>query len=406
MGDRRELRNSLLVGLAMTTISLALHFAPVWVNMLNRGSVTWEGQPLPHDFIVDCILEHSETGEPAFQRRPLTTWGIAALEGIGVPPATAFILLGFALFFIAGLLVHRLVRSFGSTPKQALIAQLLFHASPTVLFAWFDPMYTYDEPIQYVALLVSLIAVLRKHVALFIGAFTIALIARETSVILLPAFAYLVGYPRRKDIVMLLAPLVLLAVFLFFYLPYVHAELATFADIITRYRFLAFNFSDAKMTGESLSYLVMTLALPVFLLARFSRTKNCSEEDRRLIRAFWTTVVLNTMAVLIAAKAREARLFALPMIIGWPLFGQALVAEVERHQDLKQLLSFLKDPLLLVCLVAIVIGLYFGVHFVFRLSTGIQQDNLFHEYLIAELVFIAACLLADAGRKRRLAITH
>ncbi len=397
MGDRRELRNSLLLGLLMTLFSLALHFAPVWVTMLYRGAQTWDGAPRPHDFLVDCIEEHSGKGEPAFERRPLTTWSIEALERIGVPPAAGFIIIGFTFFLLAGLLAHHLARSFGSTPKQALIAQLLFHASPTVLFAWFDPMYTYDEPIQYVALLISLIAVLRKQNALFIVAFTISLIARETSAILLPGFAYLLGYPRRKDIVMLMAPLVLFAAFLFFYLPYVHEELSTLADIITRYRFIAFNFRDAAMSSESLCYLVMTLVLPTFLFHRFNQSKTCTEEDRRLMKAFWVTLLLNTLAVLIAAKAREARLFALPMILGWPLLGKALMAEIERLGGWVQLLSFLRKPLLAIEFAAKAVIILLGVRMLFVLSTGIQQDNLFHEYLVAELLFILACMLASTN---------
>lgn len=399
MGDRSMFRNSLLLGLALTAVSLALHFAPVWVNVLNRGAMTWDGQPLPHDLIDEIINEHRSGPEVAFTRRPLMTWSVDALTGLGVRSRTAFIALGFGLFFVAGLLVHRIARTLGGTWAQALMGQALFHLSPTILFAWFDPIYTYDEPIQYVALLTALLATVRGSAWGFVVAFSIALIAREPSLLLAPGFIVLTK-PRRWWVIAL--PVLAWLSFLFMWMQGAWMSGASLLDLSERPGFLRFNFQDISRAGESLCYLALVLALPVFLLVRFQRSTSCSDEDRRLLRAFWISLVVNTITVLVAAKAREARLFALPLIFVWPLFGKVVQSEIERHGGWRLMLSFFERPLSAFEFVLKAIVWIFAVHFGFALSTGIPQDNLFHEYLIAAGLLILTCTMADAQDRSRL----
>lgn len=399
MGKHRELRNSILFGLLLTALSLALHFAPVWVNMLNRGAQTWDGRPLPYSSVEESINEHRNGPEVAFTRRPLMTWSVDALSAAGLHPEHAFVALGFGLFFLAGLLVHRVARQSGSTPARALLAQVCFHLSPTVLFAWFDPMYTYDEPIQYVALLLAMLAALRGSAWWSMVCFAIALIAREPSLLLAPGFALLLA---PKDRWKSIAPILAYTVFLLWWMQGDWMFGASLLDLQERPSFLHFNFSDARIGAESVCYLTLVLALPVFLLARFHRSRACTAEDRRLLRAFWITLVLNTIAVLVAAKAREARLFALPLIFGWPLMGKALTSEFGRYTSVRSFFAFLSSPLLALQFVGGAVVISIGITRLFNLSTGIGADNLFHETLIAELLVILACLYADKHRRSHL----
>ncbi|MCB9183097.1 MAG: hypothetical protein H6591_04195 [Flavobacteriales bacterium] len=394
------MKRSLLLGLALTAFSLALHFLPIWETMLNRGPETWDGQPLPHDYIEQCIQDHRQGAEIAFARRPLTTWSIDALTTIGLPAKTAFILLGFGLFLLAGLLIHRIAEQLGAQPGEALIAQAAFHLSPTVLFAWFDPLYTYDEPIQYAALLVALLALLRGQHVIFSLSFTIALIARETSVLLLPGLVWLARDTRRRSWPAFVAPLLLFALFTYWIIERQGITDPTLADLGGRLGFITFNFGTLSMAGESLCYLTLALALPSFLLYRHGRSDASSPADRAMIQAFWITLVLNTLVVLFAAKAREARLFALPMILGWPLLGKAIMDELRRAGGIGSILSFMRQPLLAIAFVVKAVVLSIAVYRFFSLSTGIEQDNLFHEYLIAELLLILVCLYAGKYRKR------
>ncbi|MBL0128977.1 MAG: hypothetical protein IPP83_16360 [Flavobacteriales bacterium] len=400
MGERRAMKKSILLGLVLTALSLALHFASIWVTMLNRGAQTWDGQPLAKDYIETMIDDHGSGKDISFRRRPLTTWCVEALHEVGIPPKEGFIGLGFLLFFFTGLLVFRLAVEVGSTNGQALFAQGFFHLSPTVLFAWFDPMYTYDEPIQYAALIGALLAAQHRRTLICIAVFTIATIAHETSLLFVPALYLLLRADKSKAFTVIGSTCLLFAGFLFFYLPHVGIVGASTTDAIDRLSTLAFNFSSWTMTIETASYLVMTLALPAFLLWRFSRSSSCSPSDKLWLRAFWFTLLLNTFLVLIAAKAREARVLALPLLLGWPLIGKALFAEIERHGGWRSLLTFVRTPRVAAILVAIAIAVYFGVRYAFVLSTGIPADNLFHEYLVASVVIIAASLLADRHLSR------
>lgn len=393
-------KRSLLLGLALTALSLALHFLPIWETMLNRGPETWDGQPLPHDYIEQCIIDHEQGAEIAFARRPLTTWSVRALISTGLTAKAAFIFLSLGLFLIAGLLIHRIALDLGSSQGTALIAQAAFHLSPTVLFAWFDPMYTYDEPMQYAALLIALLALLRKQNSLFALSFTLALIARETSLLLLPGFVWLTRDRWRSSWPILVAPLLLFVLFTYWIVQRQDIADPTLTDIGGRLGFIGFNFGTWSMVSESVAYMVLVFALPVFLLVRFGSLPDRTTEDRHRLKAFWITLVLNTLVVLFAAKAREARLFTLPLILGWPLLGRAIMHEIQRAEGIGSFLAFLRQPLLAVEFALKAVVLSIAVYKLFSLSTGIEQENLFHEYLIAELLLILICLYADKHRQR------
>ncbi|MBK7385076.1 MAG: hypothetical protein IPI81_17340 [Flavobacteriales bacterium] len=399
MTEGRALRNSVLLGLVLSAFSLALHFAPVWVTMLNRGAQTWDGELLAKDYIETMIDEHRSGSDISFRRRPLTTWCVDTLHEVGIPPKAGFIGLGFLLFFVAGLLVFRSAVSLGSTNGQALVAQGFFHLSPTVLFAWFDPMYTYDEPIQYVALIGALLAAQSGRTLGCIAPFTIATVAHETSLLFVPAVYLLLRDDKRRAFMIIGTTCLLFAAFLFFYLPQVGIVGASATDAIARLGTITFNFSSWTMTIETASYLVMTLALPAFLLWRFGRSSACSPTDRIWLRAFWITLLLNTALVLIAAKAREARVLALPLLLGWPLIGKALFAEAERHGGWRSMLAVLRGPRLALTLALVTAGTYFGIRKAFVLSTGIPQDNLYHEYYTVSFVIIVALLYLDRHRE-------
>jgi hypothetical protein len=381
---------SLLLGLALTAFSLALHFLPIWENMLNRGAETWDEQPLPYDYIETVIAVHGDGSDPAFARRPWTTISIAALTAIGLTPKQAFIAVGLIGFFIAGALVFLIAMRLGLGERSALWSQALFHLSPTVLCAWFDPLYTYDEPIQYAAVLVALLALLHQRWIVYVPALMIALMARETSLLLLPA-CILIASKRKLTII---ASLVSVALFIAWLMiaPHGTSVSALSTDLARRADYLSFNFS-AERIGETIGFLVLVLALPLFLLIRQRIAL-----PPAWFRGFIMVLALNVPLVLVGGYAREARLFALPLVIAWPWLGTVLQAELDQHCGWTGLLGVFRSPvnaLLLIAATAIItVGTYAG----FTLTATGQADNLFHEMLIAQLAFIAACLIASRRR--------
>lgn len=377
----------LLLGIAFSALTLALHLAPVWVTMLNRGAQDWLGQALPHDYLDQCVAGHRGGADPAFARRPLTTWSIDALALLGVPVKGAFIAVGLLGFLLTGLIIRRIALRLGASPAEALWSQAMFHGSPTVLFAWFNPLYTYDEPLQYLALSLGLLWLLRERWAPAAVALTAALIARETSALLLPALVLLA--PSRQRAAILLAPVLLYASYLLLRGDPVLS--AWPEDLLRRADCLALNLGPARL-AETVAYLLLVLALPTYLLLRFRG--QAPGLQGRLTAGFLVALALNTAVVLSAALAREARLFALPLLLGWPLLGAALKAELRQAGGWRGLAALLRNYRTAAVLAALLALVSFAVFRLFEPSTGIEEDSLFHEWLIAELGLIAALVLA------------
>lgn len=397
---RRDLIAPVLVGLGMSALTLAIHFAPIWVTMLNQGAFTWDHKPLPYDFLVDCIREHQTVA--AFAKRPLTSWAIGGFSALGITPATGFIAVGSLFFFLTGLLVFRSAFWFGLKFDQALVAQFIFHASPTILFAWFCPLFTYDEPIQYVALLIAIGAWWERRSWLFILAFTIALIARETSVLLTPSLLFLAWANeersnmriRVRSLALSAVPLVLYGAFLWYFLSSSQLVPGIVDDLNSRRDLISFNFRDIDLTAESLWYLYLVIGIPVFLLLRYQDSSPCTTRENQMICAFLIALALNSLVVFFFTQAREARLFALPLLLVWPLLGKALLTELERHGGRKSYLAYFLRPARSLLLLGSLVAIYALVRLTFPMSTGIQQDNPFHEYIAIQTLFMIACLVA------------
>lgn len=385
------MRQSLLLGLLISSFSITLHFLPIWENMLNRGAETWDEKPLPHDYIDGVIALHSDGSDAAFVRRPLTTWIVNTLHTVGLPLKTSFIGVGWFGFLVAGMLVFGIARQLGAEPRVALWSQALFHLSPTVLLAWFDPIYTYDDPLQYATLFAAMLLCLRQRWVAFALAFAVALIARETSLLLLPAFVLIA--PQRRAAI--LASTAAVAIFGWWLLvaPVGTSSSEITADVIRRAEYTQINFSVERFR-ETIGFIVLTLALPLFLLFR-----NRSSYTKPWMNAFLVVVLLNTPLVLVSADAREARLLALPLIIGWPLLGIALHKELEKHGGWLGLLLAFRKPQKAFALFVLTGSFALLAYTFFILTATWQQDNLFHEMLIAHLAFMTACVLAPLKRR-------
>lgn len=388
----------------MTALSLAIHFAPPLNSTLNMSNEDWNtgGDLVSSDHIAH-MLEFHRSGDPAFIRRPLTTWCMDGLVAIGVPPVLSFLLCGFLLFMVAGVMVYRAAGSMGADQGQATAAQVLFHLTPTVLFAYFAPIYSYDEPLQYVLLLIALASFSAGRSWAFIVAFALAMVARESSLLLLPSIAYLALSGERearwRTLIMLVAPAVLYAAFLAFYLNHIGLDHGAEAEMGSRMSLFEENFKNGDMAGESLCFLFLALGLPLFLIGRYVLLPECPAPHKQRVRAMLIALLLNTAVVLVATKAREARLFALPLIFVFPLLGHAWHAEMARHQGFRGVFHSLRRwDLALLFLFAGSLVVLVADH-VFVLSNGVASENLFHEVFIGQALFMLCCWLSDIARR-------
>ncbi len=308
-------------------------------SMLNENNTR-----ISHGFLKSQIDYHQEIAP--FARRPLTSFLIESVTGkFGLRSGHAFILVNFILLFLSGLFLFRLSKTLKESTEQALVNMSVYFLSFSVLFAFFPPVFSYDEPLQYCFILLSLIAFVQKKWGWYVPFFTLALISRETSMLLLPAllifmpglgkfnFRSLSKEHLRLGIPILL-PLLIYGIYLALFI-YTNDQLkATQIEMASRYSCFLENFESTKNTVETWISLFLALAPFLYLTMVYVKREVVPIRQKKWVYAFLLTVIINTPIVILTAFARETRLFALPLFFIWPVFASRF------GEDIKLLFSF------------------------------------------------------------------
>lgn len=255
-------------------------------------------------YIVDL---HANAVGP-FTTRPVTTFLIQSLSAAThLPSWFGFVIVQFLLLTAAAYCLARLSERLESPP---LFSAAAFFLSFTVLFSFVTPNDSYDEAAQYLFLFLALRALVSGRDVSFAVLFFLALLARETTALLIPGFL-LLGWAGKKSAWKFALPL---AAFSFYYFTR-----EAVADP-HRFQYWARNLQSVKTAFESLVSLGLALALPMSLYGA-ARRLGLMRAHTPWLRAFFWSAVLNTPVVFYAAYARESRLFALPLVFLWPLCG-------------------------------------------------------------------------------------
>ncbi|WP_373517664.1 hypothetical protein [Pricia sp.] len=374
-----------LVALSFTLIIFGIHMLPNMDSMLNENNTR-----ISHGFLKSQIDYHQEIAP--FARRPLTSFLIESVTGkFGLRSGHAFILVNFILLFLSGLLIFKLSKALKSSSERALSNICVYFLSFSVLFAFFPPVFSYDEPLQYCFILLALIAFVQKRWAWYVPLFTLALISRETSLLLFPALVlFMPGVEKlvlnrfSKEHLKLCVPILLPLFFYGIYLALfisIHDQLkATQIEMASRYSCFLENFESTKNTVETWTSLYLALAPFLYLVAVQMRNRDAPARHNKWIGAFLLTVIINTPIVILTAFARETRLFALPLFFIWPVFSQLF------GQEIKLLFSFglyqrvfNKWPYLLGFLALNSMNFWFC--FQVYPELGLGQNTFFGEYL-------------------------
>lgn len=352
-----------------------LHLLPQHNSMWNLRFEGYgpDASGLSSDYLAEVVHYHQT--EQAFARRPLTTWliqGLAALSGISL--AKSFVLLQLFLCWMGALAVYAL----SASHRQGLLNQTFFLLGFSVFFAWFPPIYTYDEPLQYLLLFGSLAAWRSQKLWLGMLLLAGAVLARETSWLLWPAFLWLFGLGemqlkgfKRAS----LAVLLVYAAWFFASEPLLGVSQDAGSEVVLRFTLLAQNF-DATHLSETLWMLFLVIGLPL-QLSLFA----AGSWPKRERQAFWIALLLNTLVVLATARAREARLFALPLIFAWPWLATAvkgLYLEVEARAA-----QMSKGAWIYLLILPLA---YLLAKYTFTQTAANPAENWFNEYLFVYLI--------------------
>ncbi len=387
-----------LVALLFALMIFGIHMLPNMDSMLNENNTR-----ISHGFLKSQIDYHQEIAP--FARRPLTSFLIESVTGkFGLRSGHAFILVNFILLFLSGLLLFRLSKTLRDNMEQALFNMCVYFLSFSVLFAFFPPVFSYDEPMQYCFILLALIAFVQKKWGWYVPFFTLALISRETSMLLLPALMFfmpglgkfnvrLLSKEHVRLCISIMLPLLFYGIYLALFI-YTHDQLkATQIEMASRYSCFLENFESTKNTVETWTSLFLALAPFLYLVAVQMRKKDALAWQKKWIGAFLLTVIINTPIVILTAFARETRLFALPLFFIWPVFASLFGKEV------KLLFSFGLYPNIFKKWQAVFIFLILNLlnyWFCFQVypEVGLGENTFFAEYLfVINLLMVLLGLL-------------
>ena len=382
-----------IVSFLFVMLIYGIHMLPISDSMLNENNTK-----LSHVFLASQIRYHQEFAP--FARRPLTSLLIEGSSGIfGITLGESFVLVNLLLLFISGLLIYKISLRLRATKGQALFNQVAYFLTFSILFAFFPPVFSYDEPLQYCLIMLGILALIQDKWRYYVPLFLMATIARESTVFLIPGLAVIFSGLSlktinkatslvKKKLFLLFLPIPLYVIYLgiFIWASGIWHETSEVAA--NRLSCYFQNFGTFASAVESVVSFFLVFGPSLYFLYMGKKSWILSTLEKKYVRAFLLAVAINTPIVMAATLARETRLFALPLIFLWPLAGQLLG---------KELALLMKPGLYLDCIKNWRYCLFLGVLCIINYMVSFQlyvpsfpsKDNFFNEYLFVLLLIIS-----------------
>ena len=382
-----------IVSFLFVMLIYGVHMLPISDSMLNENNTK-----LSHVFLASQIRYHQEFAP--FARRPLTSLLIEGSSGIfGITLGESFVLVNLLLLFFSGLLIYKISLRLRATKGQALFNQVAYFLTFSILFAFFPPVFSYDEPLQYCLIMLGILALIQEKWRNYVPLFLMATIARESTVFLIPGLAIIFSGLSlkinnketslvKKKLFLLFLPIPLYVIYLgiFIWASGIWNETSEVAA--NRLSCYFQNFGTFASAVESVVSFFLVLGPSLYFLYMGKKSWIFSALEKKYVRAFLLAVAINTPIVMAATLARETRLFALPLIFLWPLAGQLFGKELallmkpglylDCFRNWRYSLSFLG-----LCAVSYLLA------FKLYVPSFPSKDNFFNEYLFLLLLIVS-----------------
>lgn len=378
-----------------TLIIFLIHLFFGVTTMINGGGIG-----ISNESITEIVNLHR--AHPVFERRKMTTFTIDLLsEFLNLEIGLSFVIVNFFFLFLSGITVYLFSKEISKSVKFSLLSLAAYFVCFSNLFAFFPPVYTYDEPLQFCFVFLSFILYLKERIIGFIIAFSLAIIIRETTMILVPAlffyFIYdfkiafkqnLIAPDFRKKVLILIIPLVVYAIY--FYNTIQNPENVTSSKdyFLLRFSRMGYNFQNADFIIETLGAFLIIFLIPVYFLYQGIKGSGSFKfKFQKYIKAFFLTWIINTIIVLLSARVRELRLLVIPMFFLWPILGVILSKELrillvkQNYFDV-----FMKAKYMIVLLLSTLLNVV--VSFVIYHTTIGPKIGVFNAYLFLSIELI------------------
>lgn len=335
------------------------------------------------------VVDYHKT-QADFAKRKVTTFLIEITSNaFHITIADAFVLVNFTLLCLCGIVIYLLSLKMWNSNRKALFNCFFFYSSFSVLFAFFPPVYTYDEPAQYLFIFLGLYFYLFPQFLLFIVCMFMSIMVRETSILLwFVLFIYHIRINGFKflHVFYFAIPIIVYSIFLWYF--YSHSNIDSLI-IATKERNHAFieNFGNTLSSVESVFAFVNTCIFSIFFILILFYRNRLEKVNRLWLESFFILLILNTFSTVYLTLASESRLFYLPIIFFVP-FSCLIVDEIKCVWTKQVFISCFKQLQFYILFILnylfcqlISLKLYSNV-------SGAAKDNYYNEYTFVLLLFI------------------
>ena len=397
----------LLTCLIMTLFSFYLHIVPGTNTMINYVG---ENQPRDEKFIVTdgflpwAVNYHHFLLE--FKKRPIAVFLMEKYAQLfNVRISLAYVFVNFFFLFLGGLLIYYLSYQYKLKHNLAILSMISYFLSFAILLAYSIPIATLDEPVQYFFILLSFIALNKQKNLVFIIFFTLAIITRETSLLLLPIIVLFFMDVDLKKLFQQKNKLVKVCITsglpILFYVLYSvwfykqNPQLMQETETLLGQKFLYYktkNFLDFENSIRTILSIISVNLVPIFLIFYYKTKHQYTAFESKLLIAFWITFSINFVMVMLSAYAEESRVFTLPFLILFPIYGKIIDGVIRFN---KRFLTYLITwkPILIILLTVILSWLLFKLGYKLTNFKPHENLNLYVEYNTLSVFFIVLVLL-------------
>ncbi len=361
------------------------------------------------------VYEFHKTGQAAFMKRPITTFLIEKIhQFFSVEIGTSFVVLNFSCLFLSSLLLFYLSKLLTKSTLKAYVNSLIFFLCFPIIFMFFVPIYTYDEPLQLVFIFAALLAFFTQKNILFLCLFTMSVFVRESSLILIPAL-FVLKFPNVRlinvlgivknnfvQVLCLILPAILYFISIKLYVDFFGINQAEANENGIRWMCLLQNFESDQAIIESISAFFLVLLIPIYFLITSKSNELFSEKYRGMVKAFLVALVINTFIAYFLTKVREARILMLPLVFLWPIFSNLFISKIKMYFSIKNWMKFLKKPILLILLIILLFSSYRIAIIFYKPTIGDENHHVFKYYYFALLTLFSThlCLYIASKQKK------
>ena len=316
---------------------------------------------------LESVVDH-HLKEWTFSKRSIFTSCLLGVSSIfSISKSMSFLLCNFILLFVNGYLIGRLALKLSNNIQAVFASTTIFYLSFPILFAFYPPVYTYDDLLQIAVILASILFLVDQKWLLFSGFILMAILVRETTLFIFPILLLYVNEQQKKKLTLyLLIPAISGILFWIITLSSLGSTIAS------RPACLIFNFSDAPHSIETI-FSLMCAFLPAWIISRFVRNAGAK-------RLFLLVFGVNALIVLCFAYARETRLFYLPIYFLIPMvdFNLEKIRSLILGAQLRVVLFF----------VLIFTAAFTGIHLVYQPTIARTTELSFEIYASIALTLV------------------